>query len=66
MTVELTKDDVRNLAKAINLDIPDDDLNTIALRLSSALSLMEQIEAEMGEEMDKVDPIPPVYPREEF
>lgn len=66
MTVELTKDDVRNLAKAINLDIPDDDLNTIALRLSSALSLMEQIEVEMGEEMDKVDPIPPVYPREEF
>lgn len=66
MTVELTKDDVRNLAKAINLDIPDDDLNTVALRLSSALSLMEQIEAEMGEEMDKVDPIPPVYPREEF
>ena len=36
--MELTKDDVRNLAKAIDLD----------------------------EEMDKVDPIPPVYPREEF
>jgi Asp-tRNA(Asn)/Glu-tRNA(Gln) amidotransferase C subunit len=64
--MELTKDDVRNLAKTINLDIPEDDLNTVALRLSSALSLMELIEAEMGEEMDKIDPIPPVYPREEF
>jgi Asp-tRNA(Asn)/Glu-tRNA(Gln) amidotransferase C subunit len=64
--MELTKDDVRNLAKTINLDIPEDDLNTVALRLSSALSLMELIEAEMGKEMDKVDPIPPVYPREEF
>ena len=64
--MELTIDDVRNLAKTINLDIPEDDLNTVALRLSSALSLMELIEAEMGKEMDKVDPIPPVYPREEF
>jgi Asp-tRNA(Asn)/Glu-tRNA(Gln) amidotransferase C subunit len=64
--MELTKDDVRNLAKTINLDIPEDDLNTVALRLSSALSLMELIEAERGEEMDKIDPIPPVYPREEF
>ena len=64
--MELTKDDVRNLDKAIDLDIPEDDLNTVALRLSSALSLMQQIEADLGEEMDKVDPIPPVYPREEF
>ena len=31
--MELTKDDVRNLAKTINLDIPEDDLNTVALRL---------------------------------
>lgn len=64
--MDLTKDDVRNLAKAINLDIPEDDLNTVALRLSSVLDLMKMIEEEIGEEMDKVDPIPPVYPREEF
>ncbi len=64
--MELTKDDVRNLAKASNLEIPEGDLNTVALRLSSLLDLMEQIEMELGDEMDKVDPIPPVYPREEF
>ncbi len=64
--MELTKDDVRNLAKASNLDIPEGDLNTVALRLSSLLDLMDQIETELGDEMDKVDPIPPVYPREEF
>jgi len=66
MTMELTKDDVRSLAKAIDLEIPEGDLNTVALRLSSLLDLMEQIETELGDEMDKVDPIPPVYPREEF
>ena len=64
--MELSKDDIRNLAKTIDLDIPDGDLNTIALRLSSLLTLMVEIEQELGDEMDKVDPIPPVYPREEF
>lgn len=64
--MELTKDDIRNLAKTVDLDIPEEDLNTVALRLSSLLSLMGEIERELGEEMDKVDPVPPVYPREEF
>lgn len=64
--MELGKDDVRNLAKSVDLVIPDADLNTVALRLSSLLSFMEQIERELGEEMDRTDPIPPVYPREEF
>lgn len=64
--MEFSKDDVRNLGKIIDLDIPDEDLNTVALRLSSVLSLMAEIEKELGDEMDKVDPIPPVYPREKF
>ena len=64
--MELTKDDVRNLAKTIGLNIPDRDLNTVALRLSGLLALMDEVEKDLGEEMDKVDPIPPVYPREEF
>lgn len=64
--MELSKDDVRNLAKTIDLEIPDGDLNTVALRLSGLLALMDEVEKELGDEMDKVDPIPPVYPREEF
>jgi Asp-tRNA(Asn)/Glu-tRNA(Gln) amidotransferase C subunit len=64
--MELSMEDIRNLAKTIDLNIPDEDLNTVALRLSSLLSLMDQIEKDLGDEMDKVDPIPPVYPREEF
>ena len=64
--MEFSKDDIRNLSRTVDLDIPDEDLNTVALRLSSVLSLMREIEEELGDEMDKVDPIPPVYPREEF
>ena len=64
--MDLTKDDVRNLAKAINLDIPEGDLNTVALRLSSLIEMMDQLEKDLGDELDNVDPIPPVYPREQF
>lgn len=64
--MEISKDDVRNLAKIIGLEIPDGDLNTVALRLSGLLALMCEVEKDLGDEMDKIDPIPPVYPREEF
>ena len=64
--MELTKDDIRNLAKTAALDIPDADLNTVAIRLSSLLSLMSQIEEDLGDELDRIDPIPPVYPIEPF
>ena len=64
--MKLTEDDIRNMSRAINLDIPDSDLNTIALRLSALLSVMEEVEKDLGPEMDQVDPIPPVFPREDF
>ncbi|MGY8991099.1 MAG: hypothetical protein ACKVHL_05875 [Rhodospirillales bacterium] len=64
--MKLSQDDIRNMSRAIDLNIPDDDLNTIALRLSAMLSVMEEIEKELGDEMDKIEPIPPVYPHEEF
>ena len=64
--MKLTENDIRNMSRAINLDIPDSDLNTVAVRLSAILSVMEEVEKDFGQEMDEVDPIPPVYPREEF
>ena len=64
--MNLTEDDIHNMSRAINLNIPESDLNTIALRLSALLSVMEEVEKDFGPEMDEVDPIPPVYPREEF
>jgi hypothetical protein len=54
------------MADAIGLEIPEADLNNVMLRLSTVLTAMEQIERELGAEMDKTEPIPPVYPHEEF
>ncbi len=62
--MDLTPQQAREMARLIGLDIPEPDLESIALRLSSLLTAMEAIESELGTLMDKTEPIPPVYPHE--
>ena len=64
--MELNIEQVRVLSELQGLKLPEEDLNNVAIRLSTWLTAMEQIEAEMGSQMNTVDPIPPVFPREEF
>ena len=59
--MELTREQIIAMAKAVSLDIPEADLENVRLRLSTLLAEMEGIERELGSEMDKVDPMPPVY-----
>ena len=62
--MQLTKQQVREMAGAINLEIPEADLENVRLRLTTLLASMEEIERELGAMMDKTEPIPPVYPHE--
>jgi hypothetical protein len=64
--VNITQEQLVAMARAISLDIPQTDVENVRVRLSTLLTEMETIERELGEEMNGVDPIPPVYPREEF
>lgn len=64
--MKLTRDQVKVLAAAVNLEIPDQDLDNVTIRVAALLSAMEIIEAELGQEMDAVEPLPPVFPREDF
>lgn len=64
--MSLTRDQVKALAAAANLEIPGKDLDNVTIRVASLLSAMEKIEAELGEEMNTVEPLPPVFPREDF
>lgn len=66
MSVELTPQQLREMARALSLEIPDSDLENVRLRLSTLLAAMQEIERELGKEMDRTDPVPPVYPREPF
>ncbi len=60
--MDITKEQVRAMCELQNLTVPDEDLDSIAARMSLWMTAFEQVEAELGEEMNKVDPIPPVYP----
>ena len=64
--MELDGERVRSMAQLIGLDIPEAELVPIAIRLSELLAAMDEIEHELGAEMDRVDPVPPVFPREDW
>lgn len=66
MTVEVTLRQLREMARAIQLEIPEADSENVRLRLSTLLTAMEEIERELGSAMDRTEPVPPVYPREPF
>ncbi|MCI3952645.1 MAG: hypothetical protein K0R53_2143 [Burkholderiales bacterium] len=66
MTTEMTVPQLREMARAVQLDIPEADIENVRLRLSTLLAAMEEIERELGAEMDRTEPVPPVYPREPF
>jgi hypothetical protein len=64
--IEITKEQLIAMAKAISLEIAETDVENVRVRLSALLTEMESVERDLGPEMDKVEPVPPVYPREEF
>lgn len=64
--MELTKEQVQLLARIYDIEIPDADLENIRRRLCSLLSAMERIEEELGADLDRTEPVPPVYPQENF
>jgi hypothetical protein len=64
--MKLTREQTRTLAATVGLDIPDADLDSVTLRTSALLASMARMEAELGAEMDAVEPLPPVFSREDF
>jgi len=66
MSTEVTVRQLREMARALALDIPDADVENVRLRLATLLAAMEEIERELGRDMERTEPVPPVYPREPF
>lgn len=64
--MKLTREQTRTLAAAVGLEIPDADIDNVTLRVSALLESMTRMEAELGAELDVVEPLPPVFPREDF
>ena len=64
--MKVTPETVRALLTLQALDVPDAEIDNITTRLSTWLEAMDELEAEMGHLLDNEDPIPPVFPREEY
>lgn len=64
--MKLSREQARLLAQTVGLEIPDSDLDNVTLRVSALLQAMAEMERELGAEMDAVEPLPPVFPREDF
>ena len=52
---ELTNQDILSLAKSVNMDIPDDDLDQVAMSLNAILQLMSDIYVD---DVNLIEPLP--------
>lgn len=59
-------DYVRASLRLQGVPVPEDELENVRLRLELWLRALDEVEAAIGREMDEVDPIPPIYPQEDF
>jgi hypothetical protein len=48
------------------MPIKEEEIPNVLNRLTIWLKALDQIEASIGDAMNTVDPIPPVFPREDF
>jgi len=61
----VSPDFVRAMLELQGIPVPADERENVRLRLELWLRALDEIEAELGREMDAVDPIPPVFPHDE-
>ncbi len=64
--MQATKERVQAMLELQGVPVPDDEIDDVVLRFSTWMAAFEEIEDELGDEMNDCDPIPPVYPREDF
>jgi Asp-tRNA(Asn)/Glu-tRNA(Gln) amidotransferase C subunit len=64
--MKLDRSQIEGLARIAGLQIPEDEIDQVARQLASLLTAMEEVEEKFGDLLDQVEPIPPVFPHEDF
>jgi hypothetical protein len=64
--MKITEEYVRAGLAAQGIPIREDEILNVQNRLAIWMRALDQIEASIGDEMNAVDPIPPVFPQEDF
>lgn len=63
---QVSEDYVRSALALQGIPVPEEEVQNVFLRLSLWMKALNEIEAKLGGQMNDVDPIPPVYPHEDF
>ena len=66
LAMKLTREQVRCLASTVDLQIPESELDEVLRHLESLMTVMEEIETKIGDQLDQIEPVPPVFPRGDF
>jgi hypothetical protein len=64
--MHVTEEYVRSTLALQGIPVPESEIHNVFLRLSLWMKAFNEIEAALGAQMDDVDPIPPVFPHEDF
>jgi Asp-tRNA(Asn)/Glu-tRNA(Gln) amidotransferase C subunit len=64
--MNLSHEEVEALAKTIGLEIPPEEFAHVMRQLAAVLAAMQEAEDRIGHLLDAVEPIPPVFPHEDF
>ena len=64
--MHVTEEYVRSMLAVQGIPVPESEIPNIVLRFSLWMKAFNEIESVLGSRMNEVDPIPPVYPHEDF
>jgi hypothetical protein len=64
--MKVTTDTVKVMLEMQGLNVPESELDNITTRLATWLEAMQELELEMGHLLDHEDPIPPVFPHDDY
>jgi len=62
----LSHADIRVMARAVGLELPDSDIADVAARTNALLQAVTDVENAFGARLSEHEPIPPVYPTNPF
>jgi hypothetical protein len=64
--MNLSHQQIKQLAMTVGLEIPEDEIGHVLRHLVTLLTAMQEAEDKIGHLLDAVEPIPPVFPYEDF
>jgi hypothetical protein len=64
--MSLSHEDVRVMARAVGLALPDTDIADVAARANALLQAVADVETAFKHRLDAYEPIPPVLPARPF